>query len=186
MALTGRAALLAALGSLPVGLLEPSWTGLLAVNGSLGLACALDYALAAPVRTLRLARTGDTTVRLGETADVHLTLTNPGTRRLRAHVRDAWPPAAGPPAPKPPPPATRSPSPQANAAASPPACAPPGAATAARPASPSAPTARSASSPARAPTPSPGRSASCRRSPAASTCRPAWHACGNSTAAPAS
>ncbi|RKT05004.1 uncharacterized protein (DUF58 family) [Streptomyces sp. 3211.6] len=94
MALTGRAALLAALGSLPVGLLEPSWTGLLAVNGTLGLACAVDYALAAPVRTLRLARTGDTTVRLGETADVHLTLTNPGTRRLRAHVRDAWPPSS--------------------------------------------------------------------------------------------
>ncbi|MGW1520052.1 DUF58 domain-containing protein [Streptomyces sp. NPDC002287] len=94
MALTGRAALLAALGSLPVGLLEPSWTGLLAVNGTLGLACAVDYALAAPVRTLRLARSGHTTVRLGETADVHLTLANPGTRRLRARVRDAWPPSS--------------------------------------------------------------------------------------------
>ncbi|MFF4581638.1 DUF58 domain-containing protein [Streptomyces sp. NPDC001389] len=94
MALTGRAALLAALGSLPVGLLEPSWTGLLAVNGTLGLACAVDYALAAPVRTLRLARSGDTSVRLGESADVHLTLTNPGTRRLRARVRDAWPPSS--------------------------------------------------------------------------------------------
>lgn len=32
MAFTGRAALLAALGSLPVGILEPSWTGILAVN----------------------------------------------------------------------------------------------------------------------------------------------------------
>lgn len=32
MALTGRAALLAALGSLPVGIWEPSWTGMLAVN----------------------------------------------------------------------------------------------------------------------------------------------------------
>ncbi|MCF3185219.1 DUF58 domain-containing protein [Streptomyces polychromogenes] len=94
MALTGRAALLAALGSLPVGLLEPSWTGLLAVNGTLGLACALDYALAAPVRTLRLTRSGDTSVRLGETADVHLTVTNPGTRPLRARVRDAWPPSS--------------------------------------------------------------------------------------------
>ncbi|MFJ8211778.1 DUF58 domain-containing protein [Streptomyces sp. NPDC096033] len=94
MALTGRAALLAALGSLPVGLLEPSWTGLLAVNGALGLACALDYALAAPVRTLRLTRSGDTSVRLGETADVQLTVTNPGTRPLRARVRDAWPPSS--------------------------------------------------------------------------------------------
>ncbi|MEV7728353.1 DUF58 domain-containing protein [Streptomyces sp. NPDC087917] len=94
MALTGRAALLAALGSLPVGLLEPSWTGLLAVNGALGLACAVDYALAAPVRTLKLARSGDTSVRLGESADVHLTVTNPSSRGLRARVRDAWPPSS--------------------------------------------------------------------------------------------
>ncbi|MFF2196773.1 DUF58 domain-containing protein [Streptomyces sp. NPDC058157] len=94
MALTGRAALLAALGSLPIGLLEPSWTGLLAVNGTLGLACALDYALAAPVRSLRLTRSGDTSARLGESADVHLTLTNPAARPLRARVRDAWPPSS--------------------------------------------------------------------------------------------
>ncbi|MFJ7157974.1 DUF58 domain-containing protein [Streptomyces sp. NPDC101118] len=94
MALTGRAALIAALGSIPVGLLEPSWTGLLAVNGPLALACACDYALAAPVRTLRLARSGDTNVRLGEAAEVHLTVTNPGTRPLRARLRDAWPPSS--------------------------------------------------------------------------------------------
>ncbi|MCX5378053.1 DUF58 domain-containing protein [Streptomyces sp. NBC_00091] len=94
MALTGRAALLAALGSLPVGILEPSWTGLLAVNGPLALACALDCALAAPVRTLRLTRSGDTAVRLGESADVHLTVTNPHARKLRARVRDAWPPSS--------------------------------------------------------------------------------------------
>lgn len=96
MALTGRAALLAALGSIPVGLLEPSWTGLLAVNGSLALACAVDYALAAPVRTLKPTRSGATSVRLGEPADVHLTLANPGTRTLRADVRDAWPPSSWP------------------------------------------------------------------------------------------
>ncbi|MFB6810510.1 DUF58 domain-containing protein [Streptomyces sp. NPDC056387] len=97
MALTGRAALLAALGSLPVGLLEPSWTGILAVNGALGLACAVDYALAAPVRRLTLTRSGDSSVRLGEPAQVHLALTNPGTRPLRARVRDAWPPSSWPP-----------------------------------------------------------------------------------------
>ncbi|MBT2404701.1 MULTISPECIES: DUF58 domain-containing protein [unclassified Streptomyces] len=94
MALTGRTALLAALGSIPVGILEPSWTGMLAVNGPLALACAVDYALAAPVRALKLTRSGDTSVRLGEPADVHLTLTNPGTRKLRARVRDAWPPSS--------------------------------------------------------------------------------------------
>ncbi|MFD8634827.1 DUF58 domain-containing protein [Streptomyces sp. NPDC059533] len=93
-ALTGRAALLAALGSIPVGILEPSWTGMLAVNAPLALACAVDYALAAPVRPLLLTRSGDTSVRLGEAADVHLTLTNPGTRTLRARIRDAWPPSS--------------------------------------------------------------------------------------------
>ncbi|MEV5339874.1 DUF58 domain-containing protein [Streptomyces sp. NPDC052676] len=94
MALTGRAALLAALGSLPVGILEPGWTGILAVNAPLALACACDFALAAPVRRLRLTRSGDTSVRLGDTADVTLTVTNPTRRPLRAHVRDAWPPSS--------------------------------------------------------------------------------------------
>ncbi|MDX3693984.1 DUF58 domain-containing protein [Streptomyces europaeiscabiei] len=94
MAPTGRAALLAALGALPVGIWEPSWTGILAVNAPLALACACDYALAAPVRRLGLLRSGDTSARLGETADVTLTVTNPTNRPLRAHVRDAWPPSS--------------------------------------------------------------------------------------------
>ncbi|KOV76228.1 lipoprotein [Streptomyces sp. NRRL WC-3618] len=94
MPLTGRAALLAALGSIPVGLLDPGWTGLLAVNGPLALACACDYALAAPVRRLGLARSGDTSARLGESADVTLTVTNPSARLLRARLRDAWPPSS--------------------------------------------------------------------------------------------
>ncbi|PSM43594.1 DUF58 domain-containing protein [Streptomyces dioscori] len=94
MALTGRTALLAALGTLPVGIWEPSWTGILAVNAPLALACACDFALAAPVRRLSLARSGDTSVRLGEAADVTLTVTNPSSRPLRARIRDAWPPSS--------------------------------------------------------------------------------------------
>ncbi|MEV7198040.1 DUF58 domain-containing protein [Streptomyces sp. NPDC093510] len=94
MALTGRTALLAALGTLPVGLWEPSWTGILAVNTPLALACACDFALAAPVRRLGLTRSGDTSVRLGQPADVELTVTNPSGRPLRAEVRDAWPPSS--------------------------------------------------------------------------------------------
>jgi uncharacterized protein (DUF58 family) len=94
MALTGRAALLAALGALPVGIWEPSWTGILAVNGPLALACACDFALAAPVRRLVLTRSGDSSVRLGESADVTLTVTNPSRRPLRADLRDAWPPTS--------------------------------------------------------------------------------------------
>ncbi|MFF2479278.1 DUF58 domain-containing protein [Streptomyces sp. NPDC058066] len=94
MALTGRTALLAALGSLPVGIWEPSWTGILAVNTPLALACACDFALAAPVRRLRLTRSGDIAVRLGDPADVTLTVTNPSRRPLRAQLRDAWPPSS--------------------------------------------------------------------------------------------
>ncbi|WP_447039424.1 DUF58 domain-containing protein [Streptomyces sp. DSM 118878] len=94
MALTGRAVLLAALGSLPVGIWEPGWTGILAVNTPLALACACDFALAAPVRRIGLTRSGETSVRLGETADVDLTVTNPSGRVLRAVIRDAWPPSS--------------------------------------------------------------------------------------------
>ncbi|MFD3606456.1 DUF58 domain-containing protein [Streptomyces atroolivaceus] len=94
MALTGRAALVAALGSLPVGILTPSWAGMLAVNVPLALAILGDYALAAPVRTLQFTRSGDTSVRLGDTAAVQLTVTNSSRRRLRAQLRDAWPPSS--------------------------------------------------------------------------------------------
>ncbi|MFD5781311.1 DUF58 domain-containing protein [Streptomyces sp. NPDC126933] len=94
MALTGRTALLAALGSLPVGVFGPSWAGILAVNAPLSVAILCDYALAAPVRKLQFTRSGDTSVRLGEGAAVHLTVTNPSGRPLRAHLRDAWPPSS--------------------------------------------------------------------------------------------
>ncbi|MFH8977802.1 DUF58 domain-containing protein [Streptomyces sp. NPDC017890] len=94
MAFTGRAALLAALGSVPIGIWDPGWTGILAVNAPLAVACACDFALAAPVRGLRLTRSGDTSTRLGDTADVTLTVANPSNRPLRAHLRDAWPPSS--------------------------------------------------------------------------------------------
>ncbi|GAB7076200.1 DUF58 domain-containing protein [Streptomyces sp. JCM 18897] len=93
MALTGRTALLAALGSLPVALLEPSWLGVAAVNSPLAVAMTCDYALAAPVRKLRFTRSGDTHVRQGEMAETSLQLTNTSSRPLRALLRDAWPPS---------------------------------------------------------------------------------------------
>ncbi|MFF2141244.1 DUF58 domain-containing protein [Kitasatospora sp. NPDC058190] len=94
MALTGRTALLAALGALVVGLLLPSWAGIGLVTGAVLLAVLVDLVLAAPVRSLRIDRGGDTTVRLGESASVELTVTNPAGRPLRALVRDAWAPSA--------------------------------------------------------------------------------------------
>ncbi|MEE1937819.1 DUF58 domain-containing protein [Streptomyces sp. TRM 70361] len=97
MALTGRTALIAALGALLVGFLLPGWTGLLAVELPLLLAILYDLGRAAPVRKLLFTRSGDTSVRLGEPAQVHLTVTNPSGRPLRARLRDAWPPSVWPP-----------------------------------------------------------------------------------------
>ncbi|ARQ70389.1 DUF58 domain-containing protein [Streptomyces marincola] len=93
MALTGRTALLAALGA-PVAGLLPGWHGILAVAVPLLLAVLADLALAAPVRGLGLERAGATSVRLGEDAEVRLTVTNPSGRPLRAWLRDAWPPSS--------------------------------------------------------------------------------------------
>lgn len=94
MALTGRAPLLALLGILPVALL-PSWWTVLAAAAVLAAVCLADALLAAPVSSLRLARSGAIACRLGETADVHLSLVNAGTRRARGSLRDAWVPSAG-------------------------------------------------------------------------------------------
>ncbi|MFF4653540.1 DUF58 domain-containing protein [Streptomyces sp. NPDC001380] len=94
MALTGRTALLALAGVLVVGLLLPSATGVGLVCGAVLAGVAADLLLAAPVRNLRLTRSGDTSVRLGESARVTLTVENTGRRRLRARIRDAWPPSS--------------------------------------------------------------------------------------------
>lgn len=94
MALTGRAALLALLGVLPVALL-PSGATVLLVLLALLVAVAVDLLLAAPVSGLRLARGGATACRLGERVEVQLTVGNSSSRRLRAFLRDAWVPSAG-------------------------------------------------------------------------------------------
>jgi uncharacterized protein (DUF58 family) len=94
MALTGRTALIAALGALVVGLLLPGWTGLLAVELPLLLGILYDLTLAAPVNQLRFTRSGDTSVRLGERAYVDVVVANPSRRPCRLRLRDAWPPSS--------------------------------------------------------------------------------------------
>jgi uncharacterized protein (DUF58 family) len=94
MALTGRAVLLALLGLLPVVLL-PSLLSVLVVLLLVGVVCVVDALLAQPVSSLQLARAGSTACRLGESAEVRLSVTNPGPRRLRGVLRDAWVPSAG-------------------------------------------------------------------------------------------
>ncbi|GAB3962337.1 DUF58 domain-containing protein [Actinoallomurus acanthiterrae] len=94
MALTGRTGLLAVLGAV-VLVLVPSWWTLLAVDGALVALVVGDLVLAGNVRRLRLHRAGATNVRLGEETTVALIVENPGPRRLRGRLRDAWPPSAG-------------------------------------------------------------------------------------------
>ncbi|TNY35552.1 DUF58 domain-containing protein [Thermomonospora catenispora] len=93
MAVTGRLGLLAALGAV-APLVWPSWWTLGALWGLLALGVLADLALAGSVRDLVLHRSGDASVRLGETATVSLVVENAGRRRVRARLRDVWPPSA--------------------------------------------------------------------------------------------
>ncbi|TNC23166.1 DUF58 domain-containing protein [Amycolatopsis alkalitolerans] len=95
MAITARAGVLALIGVVVVGLGVPSWTGIAAVAGVLLLLILADLALAGRVRGLVFTRSGATSTRLGEPAEVHLSVANPGSRPVRGMVRDAWPPSAG-------------------------------------------------------------------------------------------
>jgi len=90
MALTGRAAVAAVIGALIV-LAFRDVAALIVVDAVILAAIAADLLLAAPVRPLRLARAGDSRIRLGQTGEVTLTMDNPSTRPLRGTVRDAWP-----------------------------------------------------------------------------------------------
>ena len=94
MAVTGRLALLALLGVVPVVLLPDLLTVLVVALVLLAAVC-VDLVLAVPVAGLRLSRDGAGAVRLGEQVQVRLTIVNPSRRRLRAVLRDAWVPSAG-------------------------------------------------------------------------------------------
>ncbi|MFC7878172.1 DUF58 domain-containing protein [Isoptericola sp. NPDC057391] len=95
MALTWRAVVLAALGVIPVVLFPVPGT---VVVWALVVAavCAVDVALAASPRAVALQRRTPRSVRLGTTARAELVVTNTARRRLRAVVRDAWPPSLVP------------------------------------------------------------------------------------------
>ncbi|MGW6453925.1 DUF58 domain-containing protein [Isoptericola sp. NPDC055063] len=92
MALTWRAVVLAALGVVPVALFPVAGT---VVVWALVVAavCTVDVALAASPRAVAIQRRAPRAVRLGATTRSELVLTNTTRRRLRALVRDAWPPS---------------------------------------------------------------------------------------------
>ena len=101
MFVTGRLALLVALGVVPLVLLStagvPAW---LAVCGWVVL-CAVgalvDVAVAADPRAVEITRRLPDRTLLDEPVAGELHVRNLGTRALRAHVRDAWQPTAGAP-----------------------------------------------------------------------------------------
>lgn len=95
MAVTERAGLLAAAGALAVGVFMPSVLGIVVVTTLVLALVALDWWLCGRPAALSVSRSGDSSVRLGRTATVHLSITNTGTRRLRGVLRDGWPPSAG-------------------------------------------------------------------------------------------
>ncbi|MEU0566293.1 DUF58 domain-containing protein [Nonomuraea sp. NPDC005983] len=95
MALTGRAGLVAALGIVVVLLAPQPGAALAGVCLLLAAAVIVDLVFAGAVRPLRFHRSGDTLVRLGQAAQVELVVENPGGRRVRGLLRDAWPPSAG-------------------------------------------------------------------------------------------
>ncbi|MGO8960832.1 MAG: DUF58 domain-containing protein [Streptosporangiaceae bacterium] len=94
MVLTGRAAL-AALAGLVALLAFRTVVAIIVVDLVLIAAIGADVRLAASVSGIRLSRTGDTRISLGQSGSVTLSIENGGHRQLRAVVRDAWRPSAG-------------------------------------------------------------------------------------------
>ncbi|KFF59568.1 hypothetical protein JF66_10380 [Cryobacterium sp. MLB-32] len=99
MTFTGRFVVLVALGVIPVVLLGGTIPRAFVVLGLwmlfVFLLGGLDLLLTASPRSVTFERTVPARVRLGETVMSQLAITNTGTRRLNALVRDAWQPSAG-------------------------------------------------------------------------------------------
>ncbi len=93
---TGRAAALLAFGALFTWAFDHPWRYLAILVTAVALLLLLDAAFAGSAGDIALARDGDRQVRLGESAQVVLTVTNTGVRPARLLVRDAWVPSARP------------------------------------------------------------------------------------------
>src|SRR5690606_26638876 len=94
MVVTWRAAALMGLGVLPV-LLLPATGTVLVWAAVVVLACVADILLAASPRRVAVQRRVPASVRLHSETTSELVVRNVSGRRLRAVVRDAWPPSAG-------------------------------------------------------------------------------------------
>jgi uncharacterized protein (DUF58 family) len=94
MILTGRTGLLALLCVIPIVLSPWPATAFGVLTAALLVLVAADIGLAASPRALRFGRHGDTSARLGQSAEVLLIVHNGGRRRFQGRLRDAWAPSA--------------------------------------------------------------------------------------------
>lgn len=94
MAISGRAVLLALLG-LPLVIVAPGWLVPTAWAGLWLVLIGLDLVLAAAPGGLQFERVPTSSVRLTNTVDVSLDVTNTGSRTARGLLRDGWVPSAG-------------------------------------------------------------------------------------------
>src|SRR3954468_1984619 len=94
MALSGRAALVALAGIVPL-VLAPGALTLLGWLLLLLVLVGVDLALAGSQQALRVVREPVPTVRLGEPVRAALVVGNAGRRRVRGVLRDGWSPSAG-------------------------------------------------------------------------------------------
>ncbi|NHN56535.1 DUF58 domain-containing protein [Calidifontibacter sp. DB0510] len=94
MAITGRAVALALLGLVLV-VLRPVPSTVLWWLGAVAVLIAVDVLVAVSPKTLQWQRDPVGQVRLGEQTTTSLVGRNPGSRTVRALVRDAWQPSAG-------------------------------------------------------------------------------------------
>jgi len=92
MALTGRAALIAAIATITTLILR-TVPGLIAVDSLIAVAIIADIALAGSARQLHMSRSGDTRIMLGQRGAITLGIANPGRRQVRGLLRDAWQPS---------------------------------------------------------------------------------------------
>ncbi len=93
MTLTGRAGALALAGVLVVAVFGTGLAALL-VNAVILAGIAIDLGLAASIAGLRLSRSGDAKIHLGQSGTATLTVLNSGSRTLRGVIRDGWQPSA--------------------------------------------------------------------------------------------
>ncbi|WP_280386574.1 DUF58 domain-containing protein, partial [Nocardia wallacei] len=80
-------------GGAPTAVL-PTWWGVLILTGLLGVLIGTDVLALGRPEALELSRVPVTTVRLGRTAAVDLTVVNRGSRTLRGTLWDDWPDSA--------------------------------------------------------------------------------------------